>query len=102
MRYLYVPQSKQNDPASLLTPLPPMAWIVTLVAAALSIVMTLVIVSVYKALKEEDGLLVGDTLRMNEVFLKMLGSLTEPDALDFFPRWSTGKIDLEKICPFDA
>ena len=98
MRYLYAPQLLDNDPWNLGKPLPRQAWIMRLVASIASMGFVAITVQVYQALQDRSRTqFLLKPMRAQDVVLKMLGSLTEPDSVQFFPGISIGKTTSTKI-----
>ena len=85
MRILSAPQPLVNDPWSLFYPLPTAAWVLLLAATSASLFTVHCMALVYERIhimKKQN----------NNLTLKMIGSLTEPDSLSFFPSWTAGNI----------
>ena len=99
IKYLYAPQDLRNSVWNLTAPLTSLAWGLVLVSvlssAGLVVTMTILYRRLEQVLPEQkEGTLVLKQLQARDVFLKVLGSLTEPDSLHFFPKWSAGNFEL--------
>ena len=89
-RFLSRPTQLVNDPLSLVYPFPTAAWVLLGIATILSIFMALIFTCVYRRCEMAKGELVHEKTTLADIAFKMLGSLTEPDFLGFFPSWSAG------------
>ena len=89
------PQKLVNGPLSLVYPFPLVAWILVAVATILSLLTALLFAYVYRRCQSEDLVLVTGT--WEDISFKIMGSLTEPDFLGFFPMWTAGNHEYEVL-----
>ena len=77
------------DITNLLRPFSSLVWIVVCVTVVAGTVFVITIHMVYSTLPRRYELL-KENVGPGRVAMQMVGSLTEPDKMHFFPAWSTG------------
>ena len=98
-RYFFSPVELTDSPANFINVFPSTLWALILAVLIFFCLLFLLFHSVYNNLDRSDGELglVKKGLRRSDVVLKTVCTLTEPEGIPFFPRWSAGVWTI-KLC----
>ena len=86
--YFYGEPRKATNMLSLISNFPTVLWGLILLSTLCSYGFLVLAYSIYQNVQENDMVTATDEF---SIFMKVLGSLTEPDSINIFHRWSAGR-----------
>ena len=95
-KYMFGAPGPLTSYRNLIAPLPSTVWFLVLLSIIAVLITFLMAMTVYRMFPREELVLPG--VGWDDIVVKTVSTLTEPEAVPYFPKWSAGTFFLCLIC----